>query len=345
MPAARESDPEDVGTINLAPRSPALNATHLNWLIERYIEACRWRLDHQYTVDGYEYQLLWFQKWWQVEGPPRAWLLRPDDFVRFEKYLRSAISESTKRKLAYYTRATILKRIGEALRWAQDKGYVDRNYWKWLPRAHGGPPKRRAADIAMLARLLEMAEKGKYSIRNRAIVAMLMGMGLRREELSKIDREDVVIEPDGSGFAHVVGKRTIANPTGERDAAFDGATGAILIAYLNLTTRKTGPLLLSQTGERLSGQGIYHTVKKIIADAKLQSQIVGPHDLRRAFTTHYRRARKSKASAQLVKLQLGHSSISQTDEYTLLDVHDIRVDMVSPVALIASSGRNAITRQ
>jgi integrase/recombinase XerD len=327
---------EDVGQINLSPRVPALNGAHLNWLMDQYISACRTRLDHQVTVDGYEYQLLWFKHWWEEDGGVRQWLLRADDLIRFEKYLRTVISPATKRRLSYHTRATIVKRLREALHWAQVQGYLDRDYTKWVPKADGAPPKRKAAQISALTTLLEVAGQGREPLRDRSIVAMLMGMGLRREELSKLDIEEVVIEADFSGYAPVVGKRTKANPSGEREAAFDSATGTIIVAYLDADGRSSGPLFVGQRGSRLTGQGIYIMVKKIIARANLESQIIGPHDLRRAFATYYRRARGDKQSADLLRRQLGHAGYSQTDEYTLLDVNDIRLDMISPVALAAA---------
>jgi site-specific recombinase XerD len=323
----------ETGTIRLDPHVPTLDATHLNWLIGRYIEACRSRLDHQATVDGYEYQLRWFVAWWEAEGPALKWLLHPDDLARFEKYLRTAISPRTKRKLSYHTRATILKRLAETLHWALDMGYVERDYTKWVPSADGGPPKRKAAGIASLHKLLDTAGRGSKALRNKTIHAMLMGMGLRRAELSNLDIEEVVIEADHSGYASVVGKRTKANQTGERLAAFDSSTGEIIVAYLDNVGRSSGPLFVGERGNRLTGQGIYKVVKRAIEAASLQAQIIGPHDLRRAFATHYRRNRKDKQSGDLLSRQLGHQSPDQTNEYTLLDIDDIREDLVSPISL------------
>lgn len=333
MPPKQSAEPEEAETINLAPRVPALNGTHLNVLIDLYIEACRLRLDHQVTVDGYEYQLIWFKDWWQGTGPGQSWRLLPDDFMRFEKYLRGATSAATGRQISYNTRHTIIKRLKEMFGWAFEKGYLQRDYGKWVPNAEGGPPKRSAAGIPSLQRLLKAAGEGRQPVRNRAIVAMLMGMGLRRAELSGLNLEKVVVLADHSGHAHVVGKRTRANPTGHRQAAFDSATGKIIVAYLDSQNRASGPMFLGQRGERLTGQGIYKVVKEAIAASSLQAQIVGPHDLRRAFSTHWARNSPGPDSAHRRQRQLGHESYEQTMEYTLLDIDDIRVDLISPLAL------------
>lgn len=324
-----------VGEINQAPPVPTLNGLHLTWLIECYVASCRIRLDHQYTVDGYEYQLRWFTTWWEDIGPAHCWLLRPDDLGTFEKFLRLATSESTHRPLSYHTRATILKRLREALRWSQNAGYVERDYTSWVPTAEGAPPKRHAAQVASLHQLL-IAAAGTYRpVRDTAIVAMLMGMGLRRAELAHLNIEDVVLKEDHSGYVSVTGKRTKANPTGQREAAFDVATGKYILAHLRSLVAKHGPMFTGMRGNRMTGQGIYIMVKKAIARAELEAEIIGPHDLRRAFATHYRRNRKDKSSADMIRRQLGHAHYSQTDEYTLLDIDDIRLDLVSPLSLFA----------
>ena len=327
-------EPDPVGEINMAPFIPTLNGKHLTWLLERYISSCRARLDHRYTVDGYEYQLRWFVAWWEEVGPEHGWLLQPDDFMVFEKFLRRATTESTHRPLSYYTRATIIMRLKEALRWAQKSGYVERDYTAWIPSAEGAPPKRRAAQVASLHQLLLAAAATYRPVRDTAIIAMLMGMGLRRAELARINIEDVILKADTSGYAHVTGKRTKANPSGERDAAFDAATGKYILAHLETVGRKSGPMFTGMRGTRMTGHGIYIMVKKAIARAELEAEIIGPHDLRRAFATHYRRNRKDKSSADMIRRQLGHAHYSQTDEYTLLDIDDIRLDMVSPLSLM-----------
>ena len=61
------------------------------------------------------------------------------------------------------------------------------------------------------------------------------------------------------------------------------------------------------------------------------------HDLRRAFTTYYARNRRGSDSADRLRRQLGHASYNQTADYALLDVDDIRKDLISPVSLASDA--------
>jgi integrase/recombinase XerD len=327
----------DPATIHREPSIPTLDALDLNWLIGEYISYQRTQLDNQMTVTCYACKLRWFTDWWQMIGAGQQWLLHQSDLEAFEHWLRHAESARTHRGLSWHSRNDVLRRLREMFHWAAQRDYTERDYAEWVPKADGGPPKRRAAGIAALVRLLEEAGDSATGSRDRAMIAMLMGMGLRRGEVVNLNVEDVVIEADRSGYAHVHGKRTKANSSGERDAAFDAATGRILTAYLDATNYRHGPLFRGPSNKRLSAQGVYRRVKTIIERAGLEDQIIACHDLRRAFTTYYARNRRGSDSADRLRRQLGHASYSQTADYALLDVDDIRKDLISPVSL-ASDG-------
>ena len=328
---------QKAATIRRTPSVPTLYALDLTWLILTYISWQRTQIDLQATVDCYACKLRWFVDWWDEVGGTKAWLLQQSDLEQFERYLRTAISDRTKRNLSWHTRNDVLRRLREMFHWAALKSYTDRDYAEWVPKADGGPPKRTAASVTALVRLLEEAGDGSLGSRDRAMIAMLMGMGLRRGEIVNLNVEDVVIEADYSGYAHVTGKRTRANASGQRDAAFDKATGRIIAAYLDATNYQRGALFRGHNNRRLSAQGVYRRVKTIIERAGLSDQIVACHDLRRAFTTYYARNRRGSDSADRLRRQLGHASYSQTADYALLDVDDIRKDLISPVALASDA--------
>ena len=154
-------------------------------------------------------------------------------------------------------------------------------------------------------------------------------VGLRRAEIAALDVEGIHFVEDGSGYANVRGKRTRANADGKRDAAFDSATGSIIAEYLEATAYTSGPLFRNKYNKRMSVHWVYVIVKSAIGRAGLQDEIQACHDLRRAFATHFRRQTKDK---DLLRRQLGHAKYSTTDTYTLLEVEDIRRELVSPLS-------------
>lgn len=166
-------------------------------------------------------------------------------------------------------------------------------------------------------------------------------MGLRRAEVSNLYVEDVHFAEDGSGHVDVRGKRTKANPEGTREAAFDVATGHLIAEHITAQATSAGPLFVSYRGKPVATHTLYGIVKKLIARAGLEDKIQACHDLRRAFNTYYARQKKGAASADLRRRQLGHADYSQTADYTLYEIDDIRRDLVSPVALLEKHTRSS----
>ena len=185
-----------------------------------------------------------------------------------------------------------------------------------------------------MLRLLGECDNSPRRVRDRAIVAVFIGMGLRRAEVSNLNVEDIIFADDYGGHAHVHGKRTRATPDGKREAAFDGATGKLIAEHIAAQGTATGPLFVSYRGKPVKTYTLYGIVKKLIVRAGLEGQIQACHDLRRAFTTFYARQKKGADSADLRRRQLGHSDYSQTADYTLYEIDDIRHDIVSPMGLL-----------
>jgi len=319
-----------IGGINRNPSVPALDGRDLNWLIAQYIADSRSRLSTKRTVDCYENKLKWFVEWWGVEGPKNEWLLRQADLERFEKYLRDVLSPLTGRKLTYNTRDDVIRILRRALHWAYDSGYVGRDYSNWMPKTDGGPPKRKAISVPSLERLLHAGAGSHNPQRDQAMLAMMMGMGLRRGEVKNLDVECLFFGDDLSGHANVTGKRTRANRTGQRQAAFDSATGLYIMTHLTAAGYTDGPLFRNRFGNRMSDVAINVIVRTAIRRAGLEKEIQGCHDLRRAFATNFRRQNGDK---DMLRRQLGHAKYETTDLlYTLLDIEDVKLEMVSPLS-------------
>lgn len=333
----------EVSRITRSPSVPAIDGADLAWLLTQYLDDRQPKVDAK-TYSAYACRLRIVIDWWATVGPIKQWRLRAIDLEAFERHLRDRPSTNSGKPLSYTYRAGILQSLREVFRWASEEGYIKNDYSGWVPSAYGGKKKRRAANEVELLRLLEVCDHSPRRVRDRAIVAVFIGMGLRRAEVSNLKVEDMHFVADGGGYADVRGKRTKALPDGERKAAFDTATGKLIAAHIEAQGTSSGPLFVSYRGKPVATYTLYGIVKKLIKRAGLEEQIQACHDLRRAFTTYYARQKKGADSADLRRRQLGHSDYSQTADYTLYEIDDIRQDIVSPVGLLYTRASNGTSR-
>lgn len=320
-----------VESINRTPAAPPLDGRDLEWLIEQYLDDRRTKVVVK-TAQSYECRFRIFLEWWSSVGPLQRWMLTAADLGNFEHWLRSRQSAQTGKPLAYTYRKGVLQSLCEMLRWACEQGYTIKDYSTWVPAAYGTKKKRRAASEADLLKLLAECDNSPRRIRDRAMIAVFIGMGLRRAEVSNLAVEDIHFQPDMSGHADVTGKRTKANPTGERESAFDSVTGMMIAEHVTTLPYKRGPLFMSYRDKPMETYTVYGIVKKLIKRAGLEEEIQACHDLRRAFATHFARTHPDPRSADILRRQLGHSSYSMTAEYTLLEVDDLRRNITSTLS-------------
>lgn len=319
--------------ITRSPVVPAIDGRDLDWLINQYLDNRRTKVDGK-TAQTYECRLRLIVEWWEEVGPSQEWRLKASDLEALEYHLRKKASLNSGQPLSYTYRSGILQSLREVLRWASENGYLKNDYGSWVPAAHGSKTKRRAAHEDDLLRLLAECDNSPRRIRDRAIIAIFVGMGLRCVEVTNLNVENLEFEPDFSGHAHVVGKRTKANTSGKRECAFEAATGKMIAEHVATLGVASGPLFVSYRGIPMAVYTLYGIVKKLIKRAGLEDRIQACHDLRRAFATYHARNRPGSDSAHKRQLQLGHAKYSQTAEYELFDVEDIRRDIVSPMSLL-----------
>lgn len=325
-----------IDTIQLKPEQPFLDARHFEQLIDFWLTDMALRVA-QRTFDDYKDKIRYVREWWVMKGPAYNWSMSEPALLDFAQWLANKESRFGS-PLAYNTRRDAHRRVRQLFIWAWKKGYVQNNYAKWVPAPEGSAPLRKAPPLQDLRKLIEAAGHStiyRLTLRNRAILAVLLGTGVRRSECAGINVEDVQIGTDNSGIITVKAKKVKAREIHSRHVAFDPATGVYIKNWVE-ELDPSGPLWPSERFDepRLTPVGIYRVVKKIIHDAGLDRQIQGPHDLRRYFATYYSRNRKGEAHGQLLSKQLGHSTYRMTAHYSLQDVEDIRESIISPFALL-----------
>jgi integrase len=161
--------------------------------------------------------------------------------------------------------------------------------------------KRQAE--ALLAAPDASTNQGK---RDRAILALLVGCGLRRDEAVRLTFEHIQQRDGRWCVVDLVGKkgryRTVPMPAWTKTAIDSWAAAAGIVAGPVFRGVNKGDVVI---GERLSTQGILRTVTRY-ADA------IAPHDLRRTFA---KLAFKGGAKLDQIQLSLGHASIQTTERY------------------------------
>jgi site-specific recombinase XerD len=327
----------EMDSIRLDPERPSLDARNLDALIDLWLKDRRRRLSAK-TAAGYEEKIKYFREWWQVNGVTVNWQLTEDVLLDFNAHLSARISRFGE-PLGYHTRHDCLRRLRQMFIWAHGKGYISNDYSYLIPQPEGEAKLRVAAPLDCLRRLIEATAQSPYPTRDRAILAVLLGTGVRRAECASVNVEWVRIDADGSGELQVVAKRVKNRNVHQRRVAFDAATGNHIAAQLDSMVGNHGPLFPSRRGQRLTPIGVYRVVKKLIDLAGLSDQIQGPHDLRRYFATYYSRNRRGENYGHLLSKQLGHSNYRMTTNYSLQDIDDVREVIISPFALLEADGR------
>lgn len=151
-----------------------------------------------------------------------------------------------------------------------------------------------------------IAAAGDAGARDLAVVAVLLLSGLRESELVLADVDDLGWE-DGYRTIDVVRKGGARQrlPLSEAAAlALDG----------HVADRKTGALIVTSTGARISVHQVYRIVRKVALAARVpHADKISPHSLRHSFVTL---ALDSGAALHDVQDAVGHRDPKTTVRYS-----------------------------
>ena len=151
-------------------------------------------------------------------------------------------------------------------------------------------------------------------LRDRALLALLYGTGIRVSECcglrnDDVDLADLTVRVTGKG-GH------------QRTVPFNEATAATLERYLKVRglSFPASPFFVSRNGRAMSRGTVYERVRSSARKARL-GKIVSPHRLRHTFATHLVRA-----GVGLVTIRdlLGHRLITSTQLYLHVTAEDLR---------------------
>jgi integrase/recombinase XerD len=154
--------------------------------------------------------------------------------------------------------------------------------------------------------------------RNKAIIEVLYGSGLRVSELIELQLSKLYME---EGYMLVEGKGSKQRLVPLSPQSMKQIE--LWKIYRNLMNIKKGNedvLFLNRRGAKLTRAMIFTIVKDLTALAGIRKN-VSPHTFRHSFATHLL---ENGANLRAIQQLLGHESITTTELYTHIDVHYLR---------------------
>jgi tyrosine recombinase XerC len=220
-----------------------------------------------------------------------------------------------------YARASIARRVGAIrsfYRWALAEGRIEADPTVLLGRpkvVNRLPSVLRASEAAEL--MAEVAATPAtddpideaVALRDRAILELLYGSGLRVSELASLTADR--IDLDGARVG-VMGKGAKERRVPMSDFAVDALRAWVARGRPALATRPTDALFVNRKHKPMTARDVRAVVDRY-ADTLLPGRRIGPHTLRHSFATHLL---EGGADIRAVQELLGHSSVATTQRYT-----------------------------
>jgi len=235
--------------------------------------------------------------------------IKEDDYYKYVSYLKKEKGEDV--KLHHHN--VHLRRIFRILE-NEEKILVD-------PFAMIEPIKmiRNIRDKVLseneIFKLLEAPDISKpIGFRNRVIIEVLYGTGLRASELCNLEIQDFLMEERLLFVKEGKGKKDRILPLGDNAYRY-------LSEYVKrfrkklLSGKKTKSLFIFHKGRSLNVYWVRAIIKSLVKKSGLEKEVT-PHVIRHTFATHLL---KRGAGIREIQILLGHSSISSTQVYINLN--------------------------
>ena len=175
-------------------------------------------------------------------------------------------------------------------------------------------------DLNEVDLLLEQIDLGHpQGFRNRAMLEMLYGSGIRVSELVNLSLSNLFFQEN---LIRVTGKGNK-----QRLVPMGKFTKKFILFYINdsRTQQKIDSVyqdivFLNRNGKILTRQMIFTIIKQLALKADIKKKI-GPHTFRHSFATHLL---ENGADLRTIQILMGHENITTTEVYTHLDTQHLR---------------------
>jgi integrase/recombinase XerC len=275
-----------------------------------FLRHLRERNASPHTVKAYNRDLALFSAY----AGSRAW--KQIDHIA----VRGFLSQLYERGLSKTSVARALAAVRSLYRWLAREGVVEQNPAKLVATPKLPKKLPRVPTIEEVNSVIDgdMPEVAAFPERDRLMLELLYGCGIRNSELTGINLDDIRLSAEAI-LIRGKGKK-------ERYVPFGDSVKTALAIYLperkkliEGVRKHSSSLLLNRRGGRLTTRSVGRIVKKI-AVAKGLSPDVHPHTLRHAFGTHML---EEGADLRAIQELLGHERLATTQRYTQLSMKHV----------------------
>lgn len=269
------------------------------------------------TLTAYFEDLARFAQWIMPVCPPHQAM--PEHIEEFVDTLAQC-------ELAPKSHARIISGVKAFFRFLQIHGIRPDN-----PTANIASPTlpKNIPDVLSIDEVNNMISAADTStvlgLRNRAIIEMLYGSGLRVSELTNLEHRRMFLDKK---ILVVHGKGNKERLVPMSDPAVDAVKE--YLAAMQLGGAPIAPgyedyVFLSRRGKRLTRVMMFYVVRDLASLAGI-SKIISPHTLRHTFATHLL---EGGANLRAIQMMLGHESISTTEIYLKIDTRMLREEILT----------------
>ena len=233
--------------------------------------------------------------------------------------LQAFVFETFKDISSVRTQARLIAGIHSFYRFLLYHNYIEQDPSELLEtpkKEHHLPDVLTLDEIDAMIAQLDMSKPESH--RNRAIIEMLYGSGLRVSELVNLKQSNIYLDEQ---YMLIEGK-------GSKQRLVPLSPVAEEWYRYWLDERATWPLkpeskdiaFVNRYGRPLTRAMVFTIVKRLCAAAGI-SKTVSPHTLRHSFATHLL---QNGADLRIIQQLLGHESIVTTEIYTHVNIQDLR---------------------
>ena len=277
-----------------------------------------------HTLRAYQRELHDFASW--VNGRYGAGESADQSVQRIEHTdIRAYLGTLYDRGLCKASAARALAAIRSWFKWLARAGHIEQNAASLVSTPRLPKHLPRVPSIEQMNQVVDSVgeDAASWPVRDRAILELLYGCGIRNAELTGLNLDDIHWANDAI-LVHGKGQKERYVPLGdaaaealrsyltERSSLLDAANGGVTPAlFVNLQLRGLGK---AGGQARLTTRSVGRIVKRIAILRGLSSD-VHPHTLRHAFGTHLP---CRFYDIRTIQELLGHDRLSTTQRYTQL---------------------------